>query len=117
MTPNGLQTQNYQWQVPLNPTAASEPTDVPLLGAIAFTVNGMPIFAPNEAPRDNYGDAYLDGLLDYCNGHTAQQGTYHYHARPDCLFENSEGNPYLVIGYGLDGYPILAPYACTDASL
>ncbi len=116
MTPNGLQTQNYQWQVPLNPVAATEETAVPFVGAIGFTVNGMPIFAPNEAPRDNYGDAYLDGLLDYCNGHTAQQGTYHYHARPDCLFENIEGNPYLVIGYGLDGYPILAPYACTDTN-
>ena len=116
LTPNGLSEQNYQYQIPLNPVAAATPTDVPLLGAIAFAVDGMPIFAPNEAPRDNYGDAYLDGLLDYCNGHTAQGGTYHYHARPDCLFDNVTNNPDLVIGYALDGYPILAPYACTDSN-
>ena len=116
LTPNGLSTQNYRYEIPLNPVAAETETTVPLLGAIGFAVNGMPIFAPNEAPRDNYGDAYLDGLLDYCNGHTAQGGMYHYHARPDCLFENIEGNPYLVIGYGFDGYPILAPYACTDTA-
>ncbi len=116
LTPNGLSAQNYQWEIPLNPVAAETETAVPLTGPIGIAVNGMPLFAPNEAPQDNYGDAYLDGLLDYCNGHTAQGGTYHYHARPDCLFENIESNPYLVIGYSFDGYPVLAPYACTDAA-
>ncbi|KAA3643032.1 MAG: YHYH protein [Chloroflexi bacterium] len=114
-TPNGLQAQNYTWEIPLEPVVAAQTSDIPLLGTIGFTVNGLPIFGPNEAPTHGYGDPYLDGLLDYCNGHTAQQGMYHYHARPDCLFEDMEGNPYLVIGYAFDGFPILAPYICDDA--
>ena len=115
-TPNGLQAQNYTWEVPLEPQVAAQTSDIPLLGTIGFTVNGLPIFGPNEAPTHGYGDPVLDGLLDYCNGHTAQQGMYHYHARPDCIFEDMEGNPYLVIGYAFDGFPILAPYICDDAS-
>lgn len=116
ITPNDLQAQNYTWIIPNTPVEASQPSDIPLLGAIGITVTGLPLFGPNEAPRDDYGDPYLDGILDYCNGHTAQQGMYHFHARPDCLFSNIDGNPWLVIGYAFDGYPIMAPYACTDAS-
>lgn len=112
ITPNRLQAQNYNWEIPLNPRPAAQPGDIPALGAVAVAVNGIPIFGPNEAPQDDWGDPYLDGLLDYCNGHTAQQGIYHFHARPDCIFANIEGQVGLVIGYAFDGYPILAPYIC-----
>lgn len=116
VTPNGLSEQNYRWQIPLNPTEASEPSQIPLTGPVAIAVNGLPIFGPNEAPMDDYGDPLLDQLLDYCNGHTAPGGMYHFHARPDCLFETVEGEVGLMIGYAFDGYPILAPYLCEDAS-
>lgn len=116
ITPNDLQEQNYTWQIPINPVEADETTDVPLLGTMGITVTGLPLFGPTEAPQAGYADPYLDGILDYCNGHTAQRGDYHFHARPDCLFTNIEGNTSLVIGYAFDGYPIMAPYACTDAT-
>lgn len=116
VTPNGLAEQNYRWQIPLTPTEAAETSPIPLLGPVAIAVNGLPIFGPNEAPFDDYGDPLLDQLLDYCNGHTAPGGIYHFHARPDCLFETVEGEVGLVIGYAFDGYPILAPYLCEDES-
>ena len=116
ITPTDLQAQNYAWQIPITPVESAEPADVPLGGAIGITVTGLPLFGPTEAPRDGYADPYLDGILDYCNGHTAGRGDYHFHARPDCLFSNIDGNPWLVIGYAFDGYPIMAPYVCTDAS-
>ena len=116
ITPNNLQAQNHRWEIPLTPQAATQPGDIPLLGPVAVAVNGLPIFGPNEAPRDDYGDPYLDGLLDYCNGHTAPGGMYHFHARPDCIIANIEGKAGLVIGYAFDGYPILSPYLCEDAS-
>ena len=116
ITPNGLQEINHHWQIPANPVPAESTTEVPLLGPIAITVTGMPIFGPTEAPRDNFADPFLDQILDFCNGHTAQGGYYHFHARPDCLFENIEGNPALVMGYAFDGYPIMAPYICLDES-
>lgn len=57
-------------------------------------------------------DPFLDMLLDYCNGHTAPGGVYHFHARPECLFgdDDTEG---LVLGHAFDGYPILAPTPST----
>lgn len=115
ITPNDLQAQNYTWQIPLNPQLAAQPSDLPLLGPVGIAVNGLPIYGPNEA-QPTYGDPYLDGILDYCNGHTAPRGVYHLHARPDCLFTDLEGNTSLVIGYAFDGYPILAPYMCVDAA-
>ncbi|MFZ1753332.1 MAG: YHYH protein, partial [Caldilineaceae bacterium] len=53
-------------------------------------------------------------MLDFCNGHTGPSGDYHFHARPECLFTDFEGNTSLVVAYALDGYPILAPYVCED---
>ena len=114
VTPNGLAEQNYRWLIPQTPTEAAETSPIPLVGPVAIAVNGLPIFGPNEAPFDDYGDPLLDQLLDYCNGHTAPGGIYHFHARPDCLFETVEGEVGLVIGYAFDGYPILAPYLCED---
>lgn len=116
VTPNKLQAQNYRWEIPLQPRPAAQPGNIPLLGPVAVAVNGLPIFGPNEAPRDDYGDPYLDGLLDYCNGHTAPQGMYHFHARPNCIVADIDGKVGLVIGYAFDGYPILSPYLCNDAS-
>jgi hypothetical protein len=116
ITPSGLAAQNYQWEIPLTPQIAADPAAIPLGGPVAIAVNGIPIFGPTEAPQDDYGDPYLDGILDYCNGHTAQRGDYHFHARPDCLFETVDGQVGLVMGYAFDGYPILAPYLCQDES-
>lgn len=116
ITPNNLQAQNHHFEIPLNPVMSDQPQSIPLLGTVAVAVNGMPIFGPNEAPRDNYGDPFLDQILDYCNGHTAQGGLYHFHARPDCLFTDMEGNTSLVVAWSLDGFPILAPFVCVDAA-
>jgi hypothetical protein len=115
ITPNALQEQSYVWTLPRTPTMASSTTAVPLVGPAAVAVNGLPIFGPTEAPQDGSRDPYLDEIVDYCNGHTAPGGVYHFHARPDCIFQDAAGNTSLVLGYALDGYPILAPYLCSDA--
>lgn len=114
-TPNELLAQDYTWTVPINPTVASSTTDVPLLGTVAFTINGLAIFGPTEAPNDGYRDPYLDGLLDFCNGHTAPGGVYHMHAPPECIVDDWD-KPGTVVGYALDGFPILTPYECANDS-
>lgn len=116
LTPNDLAAQNFTFTIPQNPTKATSLTDVPLGGPSAIAVNGLVIFGPTEAPNDGYRDPYLDNILDYCNGHTAQGGVYHFHARPDCIYTNIDGNVGLVLAYAFDGYPILAPYICEDAN-
>ncbi len=115
ITPNALQENAFVFEIPRNPTVATVKEAVPLVGAAAVAVNGLPIFGPTEAPRDGSRDPYLDQILDYCNGHTAPGGVYHFHARPDCVYQNSAGQTSLVLGYAFDGYPILAPYICEDA--
>jgi hypothetical protein len=116
VTPNALQAVAQTMRFPRAPAAAAVETDVPLVGTTAVAVNGMPIFGPTEAPMMGYHDPLLDGILDYCNGHTAPGGMYHFHARPDCLFTDLEGNTSLVVAYAFDGYPILAPFACDDGA-
>ena len=113
-TPNALQAQDFTFHIPLTPVMAAETTAVPLGGPSAIAVNGLVIFGPTEAPNDGYRDPYLDEILDYCNGHTAPGGVYHFHARPDCISDDLEGQVGLVIAYAFDGYPILAPYICGD---
>ncbi len=115
VTPSKLQAQNYSWMFPQNPLKAATTTAVPLGGASAVAVNGLPIFGPTEAPNAGYSDPFLDKILDFCNGHVAPRGDYHFHARPDCIGVDIN-KPGTVIGYAFDGYPILSPVACSDAA-
>lgn len=121
LTPNGLQAKSYTFHLPRHPAEASTKAAVPLLGPVAVSVTGLPIFGPTENPNDGYRDPFLDNqlmaLLDSCNGHTAPGGTYHLHARPDCLMIGLGGERKgLVLGWAYDGYPILAPVVCADAA-
>lgn len=114
ITPNALAPQDYTINIPLHPVVAAQPTAVQQVGATGITVTGLLIYGPTEAPEHGSRDPYLDGILDYCGGHTHQGGVYHLHARPDCIFAEMDGTPYLVLGYSFDGFPILAPYVCVD---
>jgi hypothetical protein len=112
ITPNDLEEQNLSFTLPLEPTERETAGTLPL-GPIGISANGLAIFGAFEAPNDGYRDPLLDGLLDYCNGHTAPGGLYHFHARYDCVFDDPE-QPGLVYGYAADGYPILSPNVCVD---
>lgn len=115
-TPNALKTVSATYHLPLTPTVNSGTlTTAPLVGAEAVSVGGLPIYGPTESPTDGSQDPVKNALLDYCGGHTDQKGTYHHHYRPDCLFSDAT-KVGLVIGYAFDGYPILAPYECTDTT-
>ncbi len=113
-TPNPLQAQNLHLELPLKPVPASGVTAVPLGGPVAVTVTGLYIFGPTEAPQDGFKDPFLNGILDYCNGHTAPHGDYHLHVRSDCIGETTKVGS--VLAYALDGFPILSPYVCADTA-
>ncbi|MCA9691438.1 MAG: YHYH protein, partial [Myxococcales bacterium] len=113
ITPNDLQAVDHHFEFPLHPTMAASTSEIPLLGPVAVAVNGIPIFGPNEA-LPTYGDPLLDDILDFCHGHTAMGGLYHFHAPPECLFTDWTGNTSLVVGYAFDGFPIIAPFECVD---
>jgi len=112
-TPNELSGQDYEWEIPRFPEPADELMQIPLLGVAAFTTTGLPIYGPNEAQHPHpYGDPYINGILDYCHGHTAHQGDYHFHYAPTCLIKAPDGTEehYNIIAFALDGYPIIAHY-------
>lgn len=115
-TPNALQARNLTYRLPRNPAPAATTTAVPMVGPAAITVNGLLIYGPTESPQDGSRDPYLDQMLDFCNGHTDPGGMYHFHARPECIYQTMDGQTGLVLAYAFDGYPILAPYICADAS-
>ncbi|MBM4359718.1 MAG: YHYH protein [Deltaproteobacteria bacterium] len=116
-TPNDLKEQAFTWTFPRAPKVAATTTEVPLLGTAGMAVNGMPIYGPNEAQMpDPYGDPVYNGIIDDCLGHTGGQGDYHYHALlVKCLTAKSEDvKPSPIVGYALDGFPILGPFECAD---
>ena len=112
-TPNDLSAQRHYWQIPRAPVPSTESTQIPLLGTVAFTTTGLPIYGPNEAARpDPYGDPYVNQILDHCHGHTGGRGDYHFHAAPECLIQHPDGSEehYNIVGFALDGYPLIAHY-------
>ena len=107
ITPNSLAAQNFTWTIPLAPLKNSAPTSiVNKLGALGFTVTGLPIYGPTEGPvppTEAFGDPVYNGILDSCKGHTGPSRDYHYHAllaTSACLLNQT------LLGFALDGFPI-----------
>jgi len=118
-TPNPLSEQDWEWTIALNPEQTGTQEDIPLLGTAGFTVNGIPIYGPNEADfPDPYGDPVYNNVVDFCLGHTGGTDDYHYHALlVECILgvtdvATTEASP--VLGFSLDGFPIYGPLGCTD---
>ena len=101
---------------------------MPLLGYAGYTVGGTPVYGPTEGPiPDPYGDPVYNGIMDPCQGHTAQE--YHNHAlvqkcltpaalvaEPWTLPDPDPTQESPVLGFAADGFPIYGPYGCVDAS-
>ncbi len=118
-TPNDLQAQDWDWEITRVPELTGMQDDIPLLGTAGFTVNGMPIYGPNEAEfPDPFGDPIFNEVTDSCQGHPGGRGDYHYHALlAACVLGADSGSyePSPVLGYALDGFPIYGPRGCADA--
>ena len=116
MTPNGLSEQNFTWEVPLNPVVAVETSAIPCLGSVGYTINGIPVYGPNEGPfPDPYGDPIANGVMDWCLGHTGGDADYHYHGILEtCMAIEATESASPVLGFALDGFPIYGPRGCLD---
>jgi hypothetical protein len=98
--PNPITAQKLNVSIPLVPSKAAEPSCLPM-GMIGFTTNGVALYnALDDAGRD----AAAHEVQDLCDGHPQDRGQYHYHSGSPCL---PNGNKNAVIGWALDGYPIL----------
>lgn len=130
ITPNPLVVSNQHYEITLDPQVAATTTDIPLLGTVAFAVNGMPVFGPNEGAMpaaEAFGDPIFNGIMDACLGHTADR--YHYHSLLEkCLTQMGLVNePWTnpdpdatkaspIVGWALDGFPIYGSRECADAT-
>jgi YHYH protein len=97
--PNAIKAQTLAFTIPLKPIKAPQPSCLPM-GMIGFTLNGVAFY---NALDDAGQDAAAHEIQDLCDGHPQDKGQYHYHSASSCL---PNGNNKLI-GWALDGYPIL----------
>jgi hypothetical protein len=99
--PNSIQRQNLTYTIPLDPTAAAEPSCTSL-GPIGVTDDGVVLLNALDAEGR---DAGAHELLDKCDGHPMMAGMYHYHLISPCIMP-TEPDSATLVGYALDGYGI-----------
>jgi hypothetical protein len=103
--PGSVGEQAVDYGLPVDPELADEPSCVPM-GAVGYLENGVALFNAIDARGD---DAPANEVQDACQGHPAQD-QYHYHWVPTCLLDEDpvdERSP--VVGWALDGFPIVGP--------
>lgn len=98
--PHEVTAQDYQFEVPANPTANAEPSCLGF-GAIGILDSGVPIFNAFDGRGD---DAVANEIQDACDGHPESSGQYHYHSLSRCLEDLSPGTHSERLGYALDGF-------------
>jgi hypothetical protein len=103
--PNTIRSQAVSLTLPARPKRASKASCLPM-GLIGIAVNGVAIF---NALDDSHRDAVAHETQDLCAGHPQMRGIYHYHSIPDCLSGTTVPSQEKLVGYALDGFPILGP--------
>ena len=104
--PNSIRTQDFDFDLPANPTLAASPTCAP--GAVGILITGSVLFNSLDAPGR---DAVAHETQDACQGHPQEGGVYHYHSVSTCIDDKRlpDGHSALV-GYALDGFGIFGRY-------
>ncbi|MBI5215390.1 MAG: YHYH protein [Ignavibacteriae bacterium] len=123
--PNQASNQNFVFKIARSPQVNSGTKTATPLGHIAVLVNGVALFNPKDAMSYNNQNVWHQNAvvvegpsMDNCLGHPQQQGEYHHHQNPPCLYTASGSEHSPVIGYAFDGFPIYGAYAFanTDGS-
>jgi hypothetical protein len=120
--PNVAENQNFTYKITLNPQPNTG-TRTPIgLGHIGVLTNGVSIFNANDAQyvntvwsRNGYYFEYPS--FDNCIGHPQQQGEYHHHVSPKCLYDQTDSLHHSpLIGYMFDGYPVYGAYGYANTT-
>ncbi len=131
--------QTASYTIPLEPTNDTDCNPVvstegctmaPERGAVAFAVNGVAIYGPEDGPGGDavagqegaYEEDRQEVWLGLCHGHSGPGGEYHYHADGNCMHWHTEidqtWSDYSmdssrslsvhspIVGFAFDGYPI-----------
>ncbi|MEI8279909.1 MAG: YHYH protein [Bacteroidota bacterium] len=122
--PNTPSNQNFVFKITRNP---QQNTGTPVavgLGHIGVWTNGVSIFNASDAQSYNNAGVwnrnayYYEGPgFDNCLGHPQQQGEYHHHVSPKCLYDQTDSTHHSpIIGYAFDGFPVYGAYAYTNVN-
>jgi len=117
--PNIPANDNATFDIPRNPQPAATHTATGL-GAIGVLINGVDVFNMSDANSYQNQNVWHNNAgvveapsFDAAKAHPQQQGVYHNHENPASLLAEigaTSSNP-MVIGYAIDGYPIMNDYA------
>ncbi len=122
--PNIPSNQNFVFAIPRHPHHDTS-VNIPIgLGHIGIWSNGVSIFNVSDAMSyNNYGywnrNAYFwEGPgFDACLGHPQQQGEYHHHVSPSCLYNQQDSIHHSpIIGFSFDGFPVYGAWAYQDTN-
>jgi hypothetical protein len=122
--PNVASNQNFCFKITRSPQQNTGTATAVGNGHIGVWTNGVSIFNVSDAMSYNnqgiwFRNAYYwEGSgFDNCLGHPQQQGEYHHHVSPKCLYDASDSTHHSpIIGYAFDGYPVYGAYAYTNTN-
>jgi hypothetical protein len=115
--PNTPSNQNHLFKFPRHPQKNTGTLTATALGHIGLWSNGVSIFNSKDAMSYQNRNIWHQNAVvvegpsfDECLGHPTQNGEYHHHQNPICLYQADETQHSLIIGYAFDGYPIYGAY-------
>src|SRR5258706_298923 len=122
--PNIASNQNFVFKITRSPQQNTGTPTAVGLGHIGVWSNGVSIFNVSDGQSyNNQGvwnrNAYFwEGSgFDNCLGHPQQNGEYHHHVSPKCLYDETDSTVHSpIIGYAFDGFPVYGAYAYTNTN-
>ena len=125
--PNDVSEQDDQYIITANPVMQQDSTPLLLTMDNAVLLNGVKVDIlaaacfevgdertgctdPEQPWRFDPLFAANGFNVDSHNAHSQPNGGYHYHGKPNALFEDSGANESPVVGFAADGFPIYGSY-------
>ncbi len=122
--PNVASNQNFVFKITRNPQQNTGTLTNVGLGHTGVWSNGVSVFnADDGMTYNNQGVWHRNAFFwegssfDNCLGHPQQQGEYHHHVNPVCLYDATDSTEHSpIIGYAFDGFPIYGAYGFSDTN-
>jgi hypothetical protein len=134
--PNVAQNQNFVYKITRHPQPQTGAKTAVGMGHIGVLKNGVSLFnvydgywwdstannwsstpGPTHHTWNRNALMYEYPSFDNCIGHPQQQGEYHHHVSPKCLYDQTDSTHHSpLIGYSFDGYPIYGAYGYATAN-
>jgi arylsulfatase A-like enzyme len=133
--PNNVSAQSNVFTTTATPTMAASSTAITLATDNAILLNGVKVdllaaacfgVGDGKIGCNDINQAWrYDPLfsansfkVDTHNAHSQPDGSYHYHGKPNALYEDNNASAVSpVVGFAADGYPIFGPYIDDNGSI